>query len=84
MRTSSPVMIPVFVFTEEELALEKLELSTETAGFTETAVRAFYSIDSVYVFDDEKVYTAFYSGGTSFVTPMSMEEVIELIDNHNK
>lgn len=84
MRTNTPIIIPIFIYTEEEVKLKKLDLEAEDSGFKETVKRAFYSIDSVYIFDDEKDYGAFYSGGTSFVSPMSMLELIDLIDNHNR
>ena len=82
MRTTTPIMIPIFVYTDEEFKAIELGLEDPAElGTTESEVRAFYCIDSVYDFDG---HSGVFSGGKSFVSPMKPDKLIELINNHNK
>ena len=78
----TPIMIPVFEYTEEENKLAELDLYSDSLGFEKTQQRAFYSIDSVFSYDDERGYAAFYSGGSSFVSPMSVRDLTHTINTH--
>lgn len=78
------LMIPVFIFTEEEVTMDKIGIPNEDSGFNQTEIRAYWRIDSVHPYDDDTNKTCFYSGGTSFVTPQTFEGLVNLINSHIK
>ena len=81
------VAIPVFEFTEEETASLKLGLISEDdarVGFEKVVERIFWAVDSAYTYDEETQYSAFYSGGTSFISPMELDDLIKLINRNIK
>ena len=87
MRTNKAIIIPVFEYTEDEYAEMNLGLKDpkdNSVGFEKVQNRAFWSIDSAHTYDDDLPYGSFYSGGTSFISPLTKEELIQLINNHNR
>lgn len=78
-------MIPVFVYTDEEMESQKLGLDDDDdAGFEKIETRAFWVIDYANVFREDSTKTSFYVNGDSFVTPQFFKEFVKIIDNHNK
>lgn len=77
------IMIPVFVYTEQEIELSKLDLTDENNGFEETEFRAFWIIESAFPDErDGKQMTGFFSGSNSFYSPIEFQRFIKLINNH--
>lgn len=77
------LMIPVFVYTDEEIELSKLDLTNDDNGFQETETRAFWNIECAFPDDrDNKIVTGFFSGSNSFYSPIKFEEFIKLVNNH--
>lgn len=85
MNFKKALIIPVFVYTDQELELVKLSLNEDDVemGFDETEDRAFWSIESAHPYRDNKKYTGFYSSGESYYTPIPLDEFVVLVNNHN-
>lgn len=75
------LVIPIFVFTDEEMDAIKLGMGDENGGLQEVEYRAFWYIDSAHKFRENKNYTVFYLNDESFVTPQPINRFIKQIDN---
>lgn len=84
MRFTEPLFIEVFEYTEEEEKLLELDIPNQELGFEKCSRRAFFSIDSAFVFDEELEYTGFFSGGSSFVTPVKFSRFLSTLKIHTK
>lgn len=82
MRFNEPLMIPVYVYTDEELESRKIGLEDDCYGTSETEERAFWSIDSAWKEKGNIKNTCFSTCGDSFVSPIEFKEFLLLIKTH--
>ena len=80
MRFKKAIWIPVYEYTEDELALKDLIDLPESEGVV--TKRPFWSIDSAYKGADREGTTVFYSGGEVFISSLPLKSFVELVDNH--
>mgnify|MGYP007117190961 CR=1 FL=1 len=79
------LMIPVFVYTDEEIEVSKLGTQDEEElGFEKTEFRAFWKIESAHQYKDDFNRTGFHVGCESFVTPIKFKEFIQIINEQLK
>ena len=82
MRFKKALEIPVFVYTKQELEVQKLGLDDEEIGYTETQNRSFWCIDSAYKDYDNPERTIFSVGGNTFICPTEYKLFVEIINKH--
>lgn len=82
MRFKKAILLPVYIYTENEIALAKIGMDEEGSGYADTQIRAFWCIDSAHPCQDDKNKTCFYSGGELYTTPGSLGGFVELVNNH--
>lgn len=74
------VKIPVFFNTDETLQLEDLGIESNLAD-CELRDVTFYNINYISPYlDKDNTYTTIASNGTSFISPLSTDEVENLIE----
>lgn len=78
-----PITIPCYFHTEETKELDKLELDYSSDMFAHKEVY-FFNIDSVYEAIEtsqgvDRPVTMIFSGGVSYESPLSVEDVLKII-----
>ena len=82
------IKIPVFTHTPETIEQEKTMSNLVNPDYfvpiddLEIEDAIFYRVDYLYKFIENKNYTIIGSGSTSFVSPLSIKAVEEIIDKH--
>lgn len=84
MRFKHSIMIPVFIYTDEEMEIQKLGLEKGDEGLNETEDRAFWSIDSAYPEKKHPENTVFHCSGECFVTPIQFKKFVKTINGWNE
>lgn len=83
MRFKKALMIPVYVYTEEQM--DKLNIGLDVDGddeWDEIRPRPFWVIDYACDFRGDQNKVSFFVNGESFVTTGTLEEFTKIIDNH--
>ena len=79
------IKIPIFTYTPETIEDEKKMASILNPDYLtpvdelEVEEAIFYRIDYIYKFYENKNYTIIGTGNTSFVSPLSINKVEEII-----
>lgn len=81
MNLKQPIEIPVYEYTAEELAAVKAGVDSDVLGYSDFTMRKYLTIDSWW-YNKRQKCMAFYSGGDSFLTPFTEEQLEELILNN--
>lgn len=80
MRFKKAIIIPVLVYSDDELVKLKLDIDVDiNAEGSETEEQAFWEISSAY--KGENNTTFFESGGKNYITPIAFELFVEKINS---
>ncbi len=83
MRFKKAILIPIYVYTNEEIELESIGLGDEDkAGWQKIELRAFWCIDSASKARGDSNKTLFYVNGETYYTLKTIKEFIDLINEH--
>lgn len=81
MDLTKPIKVQAYFFEPDQLLLE--ELSVKTNRWENTREVIFYSIDNLSEYNrDGDWCCAIASGGTDYLTPLSVEQVERLIERN--
>lgn len=80
-----PITIPCYFHTDDTRELDRLELNYSSDMFAHKDVY-FFSIDSVYeaiesIEGRDKPVTMIFSGGVAYESPLSVYEVLKIIQS---
>jgi hypothetical protein len=76
-----PIIIPIFSHTEETIKLRDMEMPYSMSE-CEVADVYFFNINAV-MRDDETDYALILSNGENYLSPLTVEEVLDLIQKGN-
>ena len=87
MRLNSGIDLPIFILTDDELKLKKLDIEEDEDAFNGTGLtenRRFYLIDMVWPHRTVKDCTYILVTGDLYIVKANHKDVVRVIETHAK